>query len=296
MSYRDLRNFTEMMRALGYPRLISLDNFRTPNFTLVAEILVWLVKRYEPHTDIPTDVDTEADRVVFIKAVAQFMTMKANIKVNTRRLYQADGCAVREMLKITSVLYLAMNTKDVATGGQVEQDSKFTFDLGSKMRGYGYHIADLKASRQLASEITFTGALLCDLLGKEVGLREMRTATITRPLDINGTTQALCAAVREVQEQTLKTNGMLKNVASDITSLEAKIENKTQDLKRNWNRLQTLESMRPAFMDEYKMIEAELQKQYSAYAEKFRNLCFLEQQLEDNDQLEQEHPLLPCNQ
>ncbi|XP_066572394.1 clusterin-associated protein 1 homolog [Amia ocellicauda] len=275
MSYRDLRNFTEMMRALGYPRLISLDNFRTPNFTLVAEILVWLVKRYEPHTDIPTDVDTEADRVVFIKAVAQFMTMKANIKVNTRRLYQADGCAVREMLKITSVLYLAMNTKDVATGGQ---------------------IADLKASRQLASEITFTGALLCDLLGKEVGLREMRTATITRPLDINGTTQALCAAVREVQEQTLKTNGMLKNVASDITSLEAKIENKTQDLKRNWNRLQTLESMRPAFMDEYEMIEAELQKQHSAYAEKFRNLCFLEQQLEDNDQLEQEHPLLPCNQ
>uniref|UniRef100_A0A3Q2YWK4 Uncharacterized protein n=1 Tax=Hippocampus comes TaxID=109280 RepID=A0A3Q2YWK4_HIPCM len=31
-----------MMRALGFPRLISVENFRTPNFTLVAEILIWL--------------------------------------------------------------------------------------------------------------------------------------------------------------------------------------------------------------------------------------------------------------
>ena len=28
MSFRDLRYLTEMMRALGYPRLISLENFR----------------------------------------------------------------------------------------------------------------------------------------------------------------------------------------------------------------------------------------------------------------------------
>ena len=32
MSYRDLRSLTEMMRALGYPRLISMENFRQPNF------------------------------------------------------------------------------------------------------------------------------------------------------------------------------------------------------------------------------------------------------------------------
>lgn len=42
----DLADFTEMMRALGYSRLISMENFRTPNFSLVAEILVWLVKRW----------------------------------------------------------------------------------------------------------------------------------------------------------------------------------------------------------------------------------------------------------
>lgn len=34
------------MKALGYPRLISMDSFRVPNFVLVAECLYWLFQRY----------------------------------------------------------------------------------------------------------------------------------------------------------------------------------------------------------------------------------------------------------
>jgi len=41
MSYRELRNFCEIMRALGYHRNISMENFRDPNFELVADILFW---------------------------------------------------------------------------------------------------------------------------------------------------------------------------------------------------------------------------------------------------------------
>ncbi|KAM3876054.1 clusterin-associated protein 1 homolog [Diretmus argenteus] len=282
MSFRDLRNFTEMMRALGYPRLISMENFRTPNFTLVAEILIWLVKRYEPQMDIPTDVDTESDRVFFIKAVAQFMATKAHIKLNTKHLYQADGYAVKEMLKITSVLYSAMKTKEMALGDRVEEDnSKFKFDLGSR-------VTDLKAARLLASEITSKGASLYDLLGKEVDLREMRTAAIARPLEINETEKALKAATKEVLENVEKTKDMLNNVVSDEASLEAKIEKKKQELERNQKRLQTLQSVRPAFMDEYEKIEEELQKQYETYVQKFRNLSFLESQLEEYHRVEQD--------
>uniref|UniRef100_A0A3P8RZ49 Clusterin associated protein 1 n=1 Tax=Amphiprion percula TaxID=161767 RepID=A0A3P8RZ49_AMPPE len=282
MSFRDLRNFTEMMRALGYPRLISMENFRTPNFTLVAEILIWLVKRYEPHTDIPTDVDTESDRIFFIKAVAQFMATKAHIKLNTKRLYQADGYAVKEMLKITSVLYSAMKTKQMALGDRAEEDNnKFKFDLGSR-------ISDLKAARQLASEVTSKGASLYDLLGKEVDLREMRIAAIARPLEINETEKALRASIKEVLESVEKTKDMLSNVVSDETSLDAKIEKKKQELERNRKRLQTLQSVRPAFMDEYEKIEEDLQKQYDTYVEKFKNLSFLESQLDEYHRLEQE--------
>lgn len=44
----------------------------------------------------------------------------------------------------------------------------------------------------------------------------------------------------------------------------------------------------PAFMDEYEKIEEDLQKQYEIYVEKFHNLSFLEQQLEDYHRVEQE--------
>lgn len=33
----------------------------------------FLLRRYEPTMDIPTDISTETDRVLFIKAVAEFM-------------------------------------------------------------------------------------------------------------------------------------------------------------------------------------------------------------------------------
>jgi clusterin-associated protein 1 len=34
-----------MLRALDYPRPVSIENFRTPNFRLVAEILAWLTNK-----------------------------------------------------------------------------------------------------------------------------------------------------------------------------------------------------------------------------------------------------------
>ncbi|XP_032253608.1 clusterin-associated protein 1 isoform X3 [Phoca vitulina] len=277
-----LTDFTEMMRALGYPRHISMENFRTPNFGLVSEVLLWLVKRYEPQTDIPSDVETEQDRVFFIKAIAQFLATKAHIKLNTKKLYQADGYAVKELLKITSVLYNAMKTKGMEGSKIGEEDiSKFKFDLGSK-------IADLKAARQLASEITSKGASLYDLLGKEVELRELRTEAIARPLEINETEEVMRIAIKDILAQVQKTKDLLNNVASDEANLEAKIEKRKLELERNRKRLQTLQSVRPAFMDEYEKIEEELQKQYDIYLEKFRNLAYLEQQLEDHHRMEQE--------
>ncbi|XP_025921083.1 clusterin-associated protein 1 [Apteryx rowi] len=282
MSFRDLRNFTEMMKALGYPRLISVENFRTPNFMLVSEVLLWLVKRYEPQTDIPPDVETEQDRVFFIKAVAQFMATKAHIKLNTKKLYQADGYAVKELLKITSVLYGAMNTKGTERTEVSEEDSsKFKFDLGSK-------VADLKAARQLASEITSKGASLYDLLGKEVELREARTESIARPLEINEAEKMMKIAINNILEQVQKTKDMLNNVTLDEANLEARIEKRKLELEISQKRLQTLQSVRPAFMDEYEKIEEELQKQYSSYLEKFHNLSYMEQLLDEHRRTEQE--------
>ncbi|CAH2307568.1 clusterin-associated 1 isoform X2 [Pelobates cultripes] len=270
-----------MTRALGYPRLISVENFRSPNFPLVSEVLIWLVKRYEPQNDIPIDVETEQDRVFFIKAVAQFMATKAHIKLNTKRLYQADGYAVKELLKITSVLYNAMKTKSIESTHLGDDETvPYKFDLGSK-------IADLKIARQLASEITSKGASLYDLLGKEAELRELRTAAIARPLEINETEKVLRTSIKEVLEQVQKMKDFISNSASDEANLESKIDKRKQELERTQKRLQTLQTVRPAFMDEYEKIEEELQKQYEVYIEKYRNLFYLEHLLEEHHRNEQ---------
>ena len=74
------------MRSLGYPRIISMENFRNPNFELVADCLDWLVSRYDETANIDDDISTESDRVFFLKAVAQVFMSKARIKLNLKRL------------------------------------------------------------------------------------------------------------------------------------------------------------------------------------------------------------------
>lgn len=94
-----------MLRSLGYPRLVSMENFKKPNFELVADILYWLAQRYDPHTEISDNINAEKDRVEFIRSIATLFSTKARIKLTPRKLYQADSNAVQEMLKITTVLY-----------------------------------------------------------------------------------------------------------------------------------------------------------------------------------------------
>lgn len=51
----------------------------------------------------------------------------------------------------------------------------------------------------------------------------------------------------------------MDNVASDEANLEAKMEKKQLELERNKKRLRSLQSVRPAFMDEYEKLEQELE-------------------------------------
>jgi len=286
MSYRDIRNFLEHIRALGYPRLVSMESFREPNFKQVAEILNWLVERYDTDAGIPTDVDTEQDRVYFIKAVAQFMATTASVRLNTKKLYRADGNAVKELLKVTTMLYSAMLTGQGGEGegggdGDLEHVTMASFDLTTKAK-------ELKDIRSLASEITGRGAQLYDLLRNEVELREERTAALARPLDIDAIEVGLTKSIASVNEQYNHYLGLIDNLSSDETNLAGKIEKKKMELERGQRRLKSLLSVRPAFMDEYQKIEEDLGTKYQHYVDKFRNLTYLEHQLEDIKRREQD--------
>ena len=58
---------------------------------------------------------------------------KAHIKMNTKRLYEADGYAVKELLKVTSVLYETTKldvSRDLDRG---ENISDVSFDVSSRV-------------------------------------------------------------------------------------------------------------------------------------------------------------------
>ena len=78
-------------------------------------------------------VDTESERVAFVKAVAQYMASKVrhchcrfenthwffqeHINLNTKKLYSADGYAVKELLKVASALYQALRATELSASG-----------------------------------------------------------------------------------------------------------------------------------------------------------------------------------
>lgn len=83
-----------MLRSLNYSRIVSLENFARPNFELVADILYWLAQKYDPQSDISDDINEEKDRVEFMRTVVNLFAVKARIKLNAKKLYQADSEAV----------------------------------------------------------------------------------------------------------------------------------------------------------------------------------------------------------
>ncbi|CAH8640566.1 unnamed protein product [Heterobilharzia americana] len=273
MSFREMRLFTEIMRSLGYPRVISMENFRTPNFLLIAEILRWLIERYDSYADLPVCLDSEQDRVLFIKVATHLISSKACIRLNSKKLYQADGFAVRELMKITKILYEALNNSH--TEFKDEQNIlniSETFDVAK--------IKQLHEARSLCSQLASSGASLHSLLNKEIDLKELRDFSLRRQLDSEYVEKSLAAAKNAVKIQTEKIQSSLTNIAADEMNLDAKIEKKRSELERNRKRLVTLQSVRPAYMEEYEQLEEELSSLYAIYLTRFRNLAFLENQYE----------------
>ena len=114
-------------------------------------------------------------------------------------MYQSDGYAVKEVLKVTSVLYNAMKMNTYGSGSEMgkketETSDLPTFDISSKL-------SELKQTRQLGSQITMKGAALYDLLTKEVEMREKRNNVLARQLEITEVEQALKSAIKGVDEE-----------------------------------------------------------------------------------------------
>lgn len=71
--------------------------------------------------------------------------MKINVKLNTKRLYQADGYAVKELMKIAMLLYEALRNTDLKNNEEEEQDESIMslreFDISDKVTLFSFNIS-----------------------------------------------------------------------------------------------------------------------------------------------------------
>jgi clusterin-associated protein 1 len=278
MSYRELRNFTESLRALGYPRLISMESFRQPNFELVADVLAWLVKRYDPASALEADqTNSEDQRVQFLKLAQQIVFSKARIRLNAKKLYSADGHAVHELLKLATILRRSMEKRQHLEAEQAEGEASELDDPNGS--ALAEKVRELKKAKMTAATITGLGRNVHELLSTELEHRETRMLAVAKPLDTETAQREIARMTKAVREEIDNLQRRMANVDADERNLGTKIEKKKAELERLRTRLQSLQSVRPAFMDEYETLEVQLASYFGHYLEKVRNVEYMEHEL-----------------
>ncbi|KAK0405783.1 hypothetical protein QR680_018193 [Steinernema hermaphroditum] len=253
MSYREVRNVTEMLRALAYPRLVSIENFRTPNFKLVAEILEWVAHRFDPTARLNFNLENQGER--------------------------ADGYAAQELHVVLKILYDATLEKPAE-----ENSSEWTI-MKSKINAKRQEISRI---RQLASQIPQSGAALFDLLNKEVVAKDKRSRALTNSLNLSDVESNIRSLVTSAVDSFKAVEDKLANINNDEQALDTKIERRKKEYEQLEKRLAKLQSFRPQYMDDYEKYEQTLKGLYELYVIKFRNLTYMEQLAQEVERAEKE--------
>lgn len=272
------------MKSLGYGRLISLDNFRTPNFELVADILYFFCDRISSSIDLSDDISTKLKRVEFIKNCANILASTTQIKLKLKNIYKADGYAVKELLKIANFLNNANNINEKEIISKIKNIHSLSTNNNNKLN-------KLRNYTNLGSKIIENGVKLHNLLNNNnnnknkiinekviLFLEEMShnienyDNVIKKNISIK-----LNNLINDIDDQI---NDLSENKLSEITEnisiLQKKIENKTNELERLNKRLLSLRNIKPSFIEEYEILEEKNIEIYNLYCDKFRNLSYLQ--------------------
>merc|ERR1712137_604658 len=115
---------------------------------------------------------------------------------------------------------------------------------------------------------------------------------ISRNLESNSEHEVIERAVNSMLSSHGQNLEQLKTMTEELTrdekNLEGKIKKKRLELERCKKRLSSLVNVRPAFMDEYEKLEQELERFYEQYVGRFRNLDYLENELDELNREEKE--------
>lgn len=263
MSFREMRNLCELTRALGYPHLVSMGSLQTANFELVADLLDWLCHRFNGDGfgyDVELNIETEQDRLRFLRQVGESMALKHGLKLNLKNLYRADRSAVRELLKLATPLAAAAAMPIDGADGDPAAETDNIADGATEGA-----FADVKATHSLAGDITRYGARLYERLAHQVAVKEAGQRALSRSLDMSDVQARLRAQAESLTAQVDDLDRLAANADRDEGALRQKLDKRRADLERHKTRLTSLESLRPAHADEYAKLEEQLSDRWDAY-------------------------------
>ncbi|KRX15442.1 Clusterin-associated protein 1 -like protein [Trichinella nelsoni] len=272
------------MRALNYPKFISIESFYKPNFLLVADALRWICKRYCDEQEVKFELETEQDRVIFIKSAVIFIYQQTGLKLNPKKLYQADVEAIDELLKAVEPLYKAKKLNNMSEGKRDDDQQQQNIQFKQIRTTLEQKLSDLGQYHTMVNDITDNAARLYDLLSQETENKEQRTVALARQVDIDEVENHVKHALSLLQQELKQTSKDMENIEKDELAVTSKIEKKKSELDRLQTRLAQLQTVRPAYMDEYETAEEELRRIYSQYVLKYRNLHYCKQLLKRDKQ------------
>lgn len=271
MSYAELQDLSSLMVQLGFPRPVSVDSFRAPNFGLMSACLFHLVSAIAPDCGLAYDVQTPEDRAYFVATAVSLAQAKARVRLNARRLYASDAAAARELRKLAAEVseYLSV-VVDTAVAGADET----YMVIGTHTTALRQAAATLvdKSTRLLAglrSSADVVGAALTSALSIQPDGAALPSAVQRRIRALEGETARL--------EDELTTNRREKN------RLAEQLSAKTRDLAQVDDRLDALRVTKPPYLAELESLEAELARLHLDYARKYRSLSFLGSQLQRDE-------------
>jgi clusterin-associated protein 1 len=150
-------------------------------------------------------------------------------------------------------------------------------------------VDDAKRVQSLAAKISEIGTTLQGLLKNEAedSIERRRVIDFLNSATLAGTSSSekqhieatLTRLLASTNDEVEQLDQQCKMLLSNVKGMREKIRKKTIDLERNVARLESLGSVRPAFMDEYEQLEEELQVEYERYMVRFRNVDYLKREL-----------------
>jgi clusterin-associated protein 1 len=214
MSFRERRQFTEIMRAIGYPGAIGIDSFDTPDFGLMADLLQWLATLYDGDMVVMADITHEHGRVEFVASIVQQLAIRSGLRLNPRKLYASDHHAVPQLLKLAAPIYCGITS--TPTGSSADPTKP----------------ACLQKISELSSTVPRQACRLSDHLTNELMIRESRNRVLaaTPPLEQVG--KSLCSAVDSVMTRLETLTAQLNELKNNEETLRSKIQQRKSELEK----------------------------------------------------------------